>query len=170
MARLELHTREYNLTYLAFRSNAIPGLASVSTIPEPASRKIPLPATNDNVLAEAQVPPLFKNRFFVESGSRYYSIDINDIAYFFSDGRFVYFTTFSKSRFIIHYRVEQLQQLLDPKDFYRINRSYIISVKSIDQIHAFFGGRFKLKLNPALEETVLVSRNRAAGFKKWLGD
>ena len=77
---------------------------------------------------------------------------------------------FQKNRFIIHYRIEQLQQLLDPADFYRINRSYIISVKSIDQIHAYFGGRFKLKLNPAVDDTVLVSRNRAAGFKKWLGE
>jgi two-component system, LytTR family, response regulator LytT len=172
MARLELHTREYNLTYLAFRSNAIPGLASVSTIPEPVTRGIPfLPAENkENLLHSQSLSPLFKNRFFVESGNRFYSIDINDIAYFFSDGRFVYFTTFSKSRFIIHYRIEQLQQLLDPSAFYRINRAYIVSVKSIDQIHAYFGSRFKLKLNPAVDETVLVSRNRASGFKKWLGE
>jgi two-component system, LytTR family, response regulator LytT len=172
MARLELHTREHNLTYLAFRSNAIQGLLSVSTVPEPRTKGIPF-AMQRGAAAEktsADLPPLFKNRFFVESGNRFYSIDKNDIAYFFSDGRFVYFSTFSKSRYIIHYRMDQLQQLLDPTDFYRINRSYIISVKSIDQIHAYFGGRFKLKLNPAIDETVLVSRNRAAGFKKWLGD
>jgi DNA-binding LytR/AlgR family response regulator len=164
MARLELHTREHNLTYLAFRSNAIQGLLSVAALPEPQTRGIPVKNTSQ------ALPPLFKNRFFVESGNRFFSIDKNDIAYFFSDGRFVYFTTFSKSRFIIHYRIEQLQQLLDPTDFYRINRAYIISVKSIDQIHAYFGGRFKLKLNPAVDDTVLVSRNRAAGFKKWLGE
>jgi two-component system, LytTR family, response regulator LytT len=172
MARLELHTREHNLTYLAFRSNAIQGLLSVATLPEPQTKGIPLgmkiAGSSEN--ASQILPPLFKNRFFVESGNRFFSIDKNDIAYFFSDGRFVYFTTFSKSRFIIHYRIEQLQQLLDPADFYRVNRSYIISVKSIDQIHAYFGGRFKLKLNPAVDDTVLVSRNRAAGFKKWLGE
>lgn len=172
MARLELHTREHNLTYLAFRSNAIQGLLSVSELPLPNTKGIPLagqviPSVEN---ASQVLPPLFKNRFFVESGNRFYSIDKNDIAYFFSDGRFVYFTTFSKSRFIIHYRMEQLQQLLDPADFYRINGSYIISVKSIDQIHAYFGSRFKLKLNPVVDETVLVSRNRAAGFKKWLGE
>jgi DNA-binding LytR/AlgR family response regulator len=88
MARLELHTREHNLTYLAFRSNAIQGLLSVAALPEPQTRGIPVKNTSK------VLPPLFKNRFFVESGNRFFSIDKNDIAYFFSDGRFVYFTTF----------------------------------------------------------------------------
>ena len=169
MARLELHTREHSLTYLAFRSNAIQGITTMSELPEP--RTVGISLVPKGAESHSQLlPPLFKNRFFVESGNRFFSIDKNDIAYFFSDGRFVYFTTFSKSSFIIHYRIEQLQQLLDPADFYRINRSYIISVKSIEQIHAYFGGRFKLKLNPPVDETVLVSRNRVADFKKWLGE
>jgi DNA-binding LytR/AlgR family response regulator len=133
-------------------------IAAVETTQEPS---LPTLGTVKNV---------FRNRFFVEQGQKYLSVHVNDIAYFFSDGRFVYFSTFQKNKYVIHYRIEELEQMLDPEKFYRINRSFIISIDSIEQISAYFGGRFKLKLIPPVTEDILVSRKRAHGFKLWLGE
>ena len=173
LAKLVLHTKEYSLTYLAFRTTTISQLQSLSQLPEPQARgvRFELPRANDDlIISGPSVSTLFKNRFFVESGQRFLSISVKDIAYFFSDGRFVYFITFAKNKYIIHYRMEELVSILNPEDFYRVNRSYIISVNAIEQIHPYFGSRFKLKLTPSAEEDILVSRNRAPGFRRWLGE
>lgn len=173
LARLVLHTKQYSFTYLAFRANALNQLQHSGLPLLPTSKGIPVKqssAREDDINDAPAVTQLFKNRFFVESGQRFLSIPVNDIAYFFSDGRFVFFTTHSKNKYIIHYRMEELQVMLNPEEFYRINRSFIVSIKSIDQIHPYFGGRFKLKLLPTAEEEVLVSRKRVPGFRKWLGE
>ena len=169
LARLVLHTKNHSLTYLAFRSNALPVIGPGNAMPLPAAPGIEIDAVEPE-RQQQSLAPLFKNRFFVESGQRFLSIPVKDIAYFFSDGRFVYFITHTKKKYILHYRMEELEHFLNPDEFYRVNRSYIISVNAIDQIHPYFGSRFKLKLLPAAEEEILVSRNRAPGFRKWLGD
>lgn len=174
LAKLVLHTRQHSLTYLAFRTNAISQLQPVSKLPKPLAKGFNLDSINISNDTDFELSPaistLFKNRFFVENGQRFLSIPVADIAYFFSDDRFVFFTTFSKNKYIIHYKMEELPTLLNPQEFYRINRSYIISVKAIDQIHPYFGSRFKLKLNPPTIEEILVSKNRAPGFRRWLGE
>jgi len=168
VARLILHTKDHSLTYLAFRSHQVAQLPQVPVVPSQKGWTVEeevLPAYDDKSLDN-----LFKTRFFVETGQRFLSVPISEIAYFFSDGRFVYFQTHSRNKYIIHYRMEELELLLNPESFYRINRSYIISIPSIDTIHPYFGSRFKLKLTPAVEDEILVSRNRAPGFRKWLGE
>ena len=175
-AKLVLHTRQYNFTYLAFRTHSLHQLQQSQNSKQPSGDMSSSPDLAVPLLPPALapsypgVPTLFKNRFFVGHGQRFLSVPVEEIAYFFSDGRFVYFSTFEKNKYLIQYRMEELQQLLDPEQFYRINRSYIISVKSIEQINPYFGGRFKLKLTPAATEEILVSKKRAAGFKIWLGE
>jgi two-component system, LytTR family, response regulator LytT len=173
-AKLVLRTRNGHTTYFAFRTHTIlqwshykttaPRLqysdhTGVDQIEEPISLTPSL--SNGH---------LFRNRFFVEQGQKYLSVPVEDIAYFFSDGRFIYFSTYQKNKYLVHYRIEELEAMLDPAKFYRINRSYIISIGCIEQISAYFGGRFKLKLQPAVAEDILVSRKRAQGFKRWLGE
>lgn len=173
LAKLVLHTKQHSLTYLAFRTHTIGQLQSLSQLPKPRAQgfEIALPPNPDgDGTGSVSVATLFKNRFFVESGQRFLSIPVRDIAYFFSDGRFVYFITFNKNKYIIHYRMDELQPLLNPEEFYRINRSYIVSVNAIEQIHPYFGSRFKLRLTPSAADEILVSRNRAPGFRKWLGE
>ena len=111
-----------------------------------------------------------KSRFMVMHGQKFLSIPTENIAYFFSDDRFVFFMTYDKQKFLVEYRMEELQQLLDPKLFFRINRSYIVSINSLESIHPYFGSRFKLKLNPPTKKEVIVSRERTGSFRNWLGE
>jgi two-component system, LytTR family, response regulator LytT len=111
----------------------------------------------------------YKERFLVKQGQKLLSTPIDQIAYFFSDGRFIFFKTFDNQKFLLEYRIEQLEKLLPPDRFFRVNRTFVISLPTVKEIHAYFGNRLKLYLSPAADKEVIVSRKRVNDFKDWLG-
>ena len=111
----------------------------------------------------------WKERFLVKQGQKLVSVPVHRIAYFFSEGRFIFFKTTDNQKFLSEYRVEQLDTLLSPDLFFRINRSMIISHAAVREIHPYFGNRLKIYLAPSLEREVIVSRKRTVEFKRWLG-
>ena len=111
----------------------------------------------------------YKERFLVKQGQKLVSIHVNQIAYFFSQERFIFFKTFDNQKYLLEYRMEQLENVLAPHLFFRINRSYIVSMQTVKEIHAYFGNRLKLYLTPAADKEVIVSRKRVTDFKEWLG-
>jgi two-component system, LytTR family, response regulator LytT len=117
-----------------------------------------------------QVKKSFRNRFLVKHGQRFASIETPDIAYFFSDGRFIFFKTYDSQKYLVEYTLEELEAMLDPEYFFRINRSLLIAFKSVAQIHPYFGNRLKLFLDPAMEKEIVVSREKVPLFKAWLGE
>lgn len=76
--------------------------------------------------------------------------------------------TFDGKKIPVDQSLEQLETLLDKHLFFRINRKNIVHVEAIKKISAYFNGRFILSLQPKHEEEFIVSRDRAADFKKWL--
>ncbi|MCW3120059.1 MAG: DNA-binding response regulator [Chitinophagaceae bacterium] len=112
---------------------------------------------------------IYKERFLVKQGQKLLSVPVDQVAYFFSQERFIFFRTFDNQKFLQEYRVEQLEKMLLPTRFFRINRSFIISIPAVKEIHPYFGNRLKLYLSPAAGKDVIVSRKRASGFKAWLG-
>jgi DNA-binding LytR/AlgR family response regulator len=70
----------------------------------------------------------------------------------------------------VEYTLEELEAMLDPQFFFRINRSLLIAFKSVAQIHPYFGNRLKLVLEPAMEKDIIVSREKVGDFKTWLGE
>lgn len=111
-----------------------------------------------------------RNRFLVKQGQRLVSVEVDDIAYFFAEGRLSYFCTWNKNKYVVDYTMEELENMLDPQCFFRANRSYIIHIKSVLQIHNYFNGKLKLDIKPAIEkDEVVISREKAAAFKEWMG-
>jgi two-component system response regulator LytT len=123
----------------------------------------------DTKVTKVNPSPNYRERFLVKQGQRLHSIHINEIAYFFSEGRFIFFKTLDDQKYITEYRIEKLEAMLNPTRFFRINRSYIVSLNSVKQIHSWFGNRLKLFLGPEAETEILVSRERVRKFKTWLG-
>ena len=111
----------------------------------------------------------FRKRFLVKHGQKLVSIETDDIAYFFSDGRLNFFKTNDNRKFVVDYTMDELSEMLDPEKYFRISRSYYISVNSVDQIHDYFGNRLLLHLKPPSEKEAIVSREKVSDFKDWLG-
>lgn len=114
-------------------------------------------------------PKEYRKRFLVKHGQKLVSIETDDIAYFFSDGRLNFFKTFDNRKFVVDYTMDELEDMLDPQRYYRISRSFYVSVASLDQIHDYFGNRLLLQLKPVVDKETIVSREKVTDFKKWMG-
>jgi DNA-binding LytR/AlgR family response regulator len=64
--------------------------------------------------------------------------------------------------------LDELEGMVDPKLFFRLNRQYLSKLESIESITSYFNGKLKIQLSPSVAEEVLVSRERASDFKQWL--
>lgn len=111
----------------------------------------------------------YRNRFLVKHLQKYVSVDVSDIAYFWSEGRVNFFKTKAGQKHIVEYTMDEIESMLDPRDWFRVSRQFIVSVPSVNEIHPFFNNRLKLHLKPQEPEEVTVSRERVADFKVWLG-
>ena len=65
--------------------------------------------------------------------------------------------------------MDELEEMLNPDSFFRISRSFYVSISCVEQIHDYFGNRLMLNLKPAVDKEALVSREKVTDFKKWLG-
>jgi DNA-binding LytR/AlgR family response regulator len=111
----------------------------------------------------------FKQRFLIKVGNSMQFIAASDIAYFLADDKTVYLTPqHKKDRFIVDHTLEELEKLLDPNEFYRINRKFIIRIDSIKAIHTYFNSRLILELNAPCDLDIIISRERVSDFKNWL--
>ncbi|MEO1515827.1 MAG: LytTR family DNA-binding domain-containing protein [Bacteroidota bacterium] len=110
----------------------------------------------------------YKDRFLVKMGNRIHSISSADAACFYADGRTVYLLTRQQRKFILDYKLEALEQLLDPCVFHRVNRTFIIRIDAIADILVHSNQRLHVELQVPTEKEIIVSRDKVAAFKEWL--
>ena len=126
----------------------------------------------DNLVKELQQklkPKTFRKRFLVKHAQKLASVEIGDIAYFYSDGRLNFFKTNDNKKYVVDYTMDELEEMLDPEKYFRISRSFYVSINSVEKIDEYFGNRLMLGLKPAVDKEALVSREKVTDFKNWLG-
>jgi DNA-binding LytR/AlgR family response regulator len=114
------------------------------------------------------LPASAKNRFLISKGENYHYIETNDIAHFYSEEGVVFLHTFHDKRYIINYTLDQIEQHLDNRLFFRVSRNCIGNVKAIENVAKYFNSRLQLSFSPACPHEVLVSRVRVPDFLKWM--
>jgi len=114
-------------------------------------------------------PKEFRKRFLVKHAQKLVSVEIDEIAYFYSDGRLNFFKTNDNKKYVVDYTMDELEEMLDPEKYFRISRSFYVSVSSIEKIDDYFGNRLILQLKPAVDKEALVSREKVTEFKRWMG-
>jgi two-component system response regulator LytT len=110
-----------------------------------------------------------KKRFTVKIGQHLKVIATDEIECFFSENKGTYLHTFDNRNYLIETTLELLEQELDPKDFYRISRKFIIPLKAIKEIVVYSNSRLKVILPSYKEDEVIVSREKVSDFKMWIG-
>jgi DNA-binding LytR/AlgR family response regulator len=110
----------------------------------------------------------YKERFVVKVGEHIRTLPVSDTAYFFSQEKATYLQTYQTNRYIIDYTMEQVEQLVDPKEFFRINRKYLVSLAAVKDIISYTNSRLRLVLVQTDETDAIVSRDKVQDFKKWL--
>lgn len=109
-----------------------------------------------------------KTRFMVKSGQNIKTIASDQIAYFLAEDGVVLLVTPEGKRYVVNYTLDQLEELLDSKDFFRANRQLITRIDAIKEVSPYFKGRLHLSLAPELKNDQIISSNKASAFKAWL--
>lgn len=110
----------------------------------------------------------FKQRFVIKVGEHIRSIPVEDVLYFYSLEKATFLHTATDHNYVIDYSIEQIENLVDPQKFFRINRKYLISLNSFDDIISYSNSRLKIELLHSDEYDVIVAREKVQKFKKWL--
>ena len=111
----------------------------------------------------------YKSRFSVKIGQQLKVISIEEIECFYSENKGTYIHTFDNRNYLIDSTLEVIEAEINPKDFYRINRKFIISLKAIKEIQLYSNSRLKIILNSYSEDEIIVARERVSEFKNWIG-
>ena len=113
----------------------------------------------------------YQRRYLIRYGDQIRTVQSDEIAYFYTTQKSVFLVTFAGKMLPFDKSLDALEQELDPKKFFRINRQFIINMKSIGHMHSVSKSRVQLELQPAYKEgDVIVSTEKSPLFKAWLGD
>lgn len=110
----------------------------------------------------------YQKRFIVTSGDKIKSVQIEEVAYFFGQQKYVFLITRDNRKYIIDYTLGKLEEKLDPDRFFRINRQFIISFEAITNMFTYSKSRIKVELEPEPELEAIVSIDKSKKFKDWL--
>ncbi len=123
-----------------------------------------------DIVSKASTPQSkeYKKRFIVKAGEKIIIIPVDDISYCFSEDKITYAVCRNGLRRLLDYSLDTVQEMLDPKRFFRVSRSCIVSINAIESISKHFGTRLKLQLTPRFDDDVVVSRSRTSDFLEWL--
>ncbi|HZK96526.1 MAG TPA: LytTR family DNA-binding domain-containing protein [Prolixibacteraceae bacterium] len=110
----------------------------------------------------------YKERFSVIVGQKIKTFPVSEIAYFYSTEGFSFMVLKNKSEYALDDSLEILTQQLNPKEYFRINRKYLVKIESIIKVHIFPKSRLKLELMPLPKEDIFVSIDKVTSFKNWL--
>ena len=109
------------------------------------------------------------NRFSVKIGMQLRVISIDEVECFYSENKGTYLHTLDNRDYLLDATLEQLESELNPKDFFRVSRKFIIPLKAIKEIVVYSNSRLKIILPTYKAEEVIVSREKVADFKNWIG-
>lgn len=110
----------------------------------------------------------YKERVLAKVGDNYQHVAMQDVAYFYSEDHYTFVATKDKQRYIINYTLDTLVEQINPQQFFRISRQFIVNINAINNISKHFNGRLKITVTPSFSEDIYVSRNRVQTFLAWL--
>jgi two-component system, LytTR family, response regulator LytT len=111
----------------------------------------------------------YKKRFSVKIGHQLKVIPIEEVECFYSENKGTYLHTLDNRDYLLDTTLEILENEINPKDFFRINRKFIIPLKSIKEIQVYTNSRLKIVLPSYKDDEVIVARERVSDFKEWIG-
>jgi len=121
------------------------------------------------LLATQQNPKTYKERLSVRVGDKIRTINMDEVKFFYSSEKINYLLNTDGRSYPIDYSIEEIYNLLNPRNFFRVNRGYIVSISSIKDVIAYSNSRLKVKINNIEDHEIIVARDRVKEFKEWLG-
>ncbi|HLF33286.1 MAG TPA: LytTR family DNA-binding domain-containing protein [Cyclobacteriaceae bacterium] len=110
----------------------------------------------------------YKSRFSIKLGEHIKTVTVESILFFFSFEKGTFIQADDNKRYLINDTLDQVMEAVDPHKFFRLNRKYLVSFRSISDIITYSNSRLKISLKNSDDTQILVSRERVAEFRAWL--
>lgn len=110
----------------------------------------------------------YRTRFLISGEDKLFTLQVDDIAYFYSENKITFAVTHQNKEYIIDLSLDKLCEQLDPDRFFRTNRQTVVSVQAIQKIENYFLGKVVVKVIPPFKDKIIVSREKISAFKLWL--
>jgi two-component system, LytTR family, response regulator len=111
----------------------------------------------------------YKKRFLVKRGTDYVSVKTEDIAYFYATHKLVCMVDSKAQKFILDQSLADIEKQLDPSQFYRVNRKYLVQLSAIKKIKTYPKSKLQLEVEPFTNEDIVISQENVSAFKEWMG-
>ena len=111
----------------------------------------------------------YKKRFLVKRGVDYVAIKAEDIAYCYATHKLVCMVSNENQKFILDKSLADMEKELNPAQFHRVNRKYLVNINAVKRIRSFAKGKLLIDIQPAVEEEIIVSTENTTSFKEWMG-
>ena len=134
----------------------------------PQQKEITLDFNDIRKLLVNPIEREYKKRFTVKVGQHLKMIPIDDIECFYSENKGTYLHTNSNRDYLIDTTLEQLEDELAPKTFFRVSRKFYINMNAIQDMVSYTNSRLQIKLNSFSAQEIIVSRERVRDFKDWI--
>lgn len=119
-------------------------------------------------IGEALSADKYNRRFLIRIGQTIKVVELRQAAYFYTEDKITFIITKDGKRYPLDLSLEKLEELCDPRTFFRINRQFIVNIENIKEMYAFSKSRVKLILDPPTDQVTIVSTERSPVFKRWL--
>jgi DNA-binding LytR/AlgR family response regulator len=110
----------------------------------------------------------YKERFVLKVGEHLRSVEVDEILFFYSLEKATFAQTTDGRKHILDFTLDQLESVLSPEKFFRINRKYIVGMKSIHDMISHVNSRLRLVLKTSDDHDIVVARERVQEFREWL--
>jgi len=111
----------------------------------------------------------YRERFLIQVGNLILKIDSSEISYVYADKKNVIIKTYDNKELPVNYTLEKLESMLDPKNFFRINRKMIVNIRSISKMTAYSRRRVKLEIaHMSNDIDSVVSVEKSSKFRQWI--
>jgi len=109
-----------------------------------------------------------RRSFLIHHKDRLIPLGVEKIAYFYIESELVFCKTHEANRYVVDLALDKIENQIDPQEFFRVNRQFLISRQSVVSALQHFNRKLKLDLIPPPETDVIISKTKATAFKKWL--
>jgi two-component system LytT family response regulator len=99
-----------------------------------------------------------------------FSVSSTDVAYFYTKEKLNFLLTKDNKRYSVDFTMEELEKTLNPKEFFRANRQFIVNYTAVAKVNQDYHAKLRLHLIPAFPEEVVISREKAMELRQWLGE
>ncbi|MBN2087112.1 response regulator transcription factor [Candidatus Peregrinibacteria bacterium] len=120
----------------------------------------------DNILHS--LTKKYKSKFVIKVGEHIKVFTIEDVQCFYSMEKYTFLQNNEGRDYAISYSLDQVEDLIDPAKFFRINRKFLVSFSAITTIVNYSNSRLRIKLKSNESEDLIVSREKVQDFKQWL--